>query len=69
MCEGIAADRRRDGPGDVGRNHGHFALREIDQPGGFVDHSKAHCDQAIDGTDREAGYQQLHEILHQTSAW
>jgi hypothetical protein len=29
--EEIAADRGRDGPGDIGHDHGHLALREIDQ--------------------------------------
>ena len=67
--EDIAADRGRNGPGDIGCDHGHLALREIDQAGRLVDHRKAHRDQAIDGADGEAGNQQLNEILHQPSAW
>ena len=50
----VAADRGRDGPGDIGRDHGHFALREIDQAGGLVNDRKTHRDQAVDGADRKA---------------
>ena len=50
----IAADGGRNGPGDIGDDHGHLALREIDQAGRLVNHRKSHRDQAINGADSKA---------------
>ena len=54
----------REGPQQQRAEHQHFALREIDDLGGAVDHDEGNRDEAIDQTDQPAIDDDLQELDH-----
>ena len=51
-------------PGDVGAEHRHLALGEVEVVGGLVDHHHRERDQGVDAAERDPGQQLLQEQVH-----
>ena len=56
-------------PGDVGAEHRHLALGEIEVVGGLVDHDHRERHQRVDAADRDPGQQLLQEQVHLAPAF
>ena len=55
-------------PGEIGREHRHFALREIDELRRLVDHHQRQRHDRVDAAEREAGSQLMQELAQPSSA-
>jgi hypothetical protein len=51
-------------PGDVGAEHRHLALGEIEVVGSLIDHDHGERDQGVDAADRHPGRKLLQEQVH-----
>ena len=56
--------RQVEGGGDVGADHHHVAVREVDQAHRAVDEGEAQRDQGVDGAEAEPADDRLEEDLH-----
>ena len=56
---------RRQRPGDVGREHRHLALGEVDHAGGAVDEHERQRERAVDAAGGETRDDLLEELRHQ----